>query len=116
MAAAPRPWLADRTQRWRWRYPSLWAGPSFDPDDRLQTYSYAFQRLSKAERAVFALCRFQDMGYPEIAHTLGIGTAAVERHLAHALYKLSRIVDLVDHARGRSRDASMAPDRQLTDM
>ncbi len=116
MHPASRPWLVDRTQCWRWRYPSLWAGPSFDPDDLVQAYSYAFKRMSKAERTVFALCRFQDMGYSDIAYCLGISTAAVERRLAAALYKLSRTIDLVDRARGRPRDTSTAPDCQLTDM
>ncbi len=56
------------------------------------------------------------MGYSDIAYCLGISTAAVERRLAAALYKLSRTIDLVDRARGRPRDTSTAPDCQLTDM
>ena len=79
-----QPWLLDKTQRWRWRYWRLWGGPCFAPSDPRQTYTYAFQRLSKMERAVFALSRFQSMEYPDIARTLGISTAAVECQLVGA--------------------------------
>jgi DNA-directed RNA polymerase specialized sigma24 family protein len=97
----PRPWLLDTSQRWRLRYWRLWPGPGFDPEDPGQTYNYALQRLSKAERAVFLLSRFSAMEYASIARTLGLSPAAVEWRLVGALYKMTRILDLIDRARGR---------------
>jgi DNA-directed RNA polymerase specialized sigma24 family protein len=113
MRGSGRPWLLDKTQRWRLRYWRLWRGPSFDPDDLEQTSVYAFARLSKMERAVFALCRFQAMRYPAIARRLGISPAAVERRLASALYKMSRTLDLIARARGRQVGAPTDPDQQV---
>jgi DNA-directed RNA polymerase specialized sigma24 family protein len=106
-----RPWWRDPTQRWRLRYWRLWPGPSFDPDDLAQTCTYAFQRLSRREQAVFALCRFEGLDYPDIACRLGISVSAVERCLASALYKMSRLLDLIAHARGRQWDALTKPDQ-----
>ncbi|MGC1301797.1 MAG: sigma-70 region 4 domain-containing protein [Caulobacteraceae bacterium] len=112
MSGARRPWPLDSTQRWRLRYWRLWRGPGFDPHDPRQTYSYAFERLSRVERDVFLLCRFETMDYLEIARRLGIRTAAVEWRLVAALYKMDRILDLIDRARGRHKDASPIPDQQ----
>jgi len=110
-----RPWLLDRTQRWRWRYWRLWGGPCFDPSDPRQTYAYAFRRLSKMERAVFTLSRFQALEYPDIARKLGISTAAVEWRLVGALCKMSRILDLIDQTRPVPADAPRASDDQWRD-
>jgi DNA-directed RNA polymerase specialized sigma24 family protein len=99
--AGARLWWCDPTQRWRLRYWRLWPGPNFDPADLGQAYTYAFQRLSKRERAVFALCRFEGLDYPDIARRLGLSVAAVERHLVNALYKMDRLLDLIDRTRGR---------------
>ena len=101
MRRVERPWLLDRTQRWRLRYWRLWLGPSFDPSDTYQTYAYAFRRLSSVERAVFALSRFTAMDYADIALTLGLSKEVVEWRLVGALYNMTRVLDLIDHASGR---------------
>jgi DNA-directed RNA polymerase specialized sigma24 family protein len=101
VSRARRLWLFDPAQRWRLRYRPLWRGPSFDPNDLEQTYTYALVRLSRMERAVFLLCRFRGMGYSDIGRQLGISTSRVERCLAGAMYRLSLILDLVEDARAR---------------
>jgi DNA-directed RNA polymerase specialized sigma24 family protein len=103
-----RPWLLDRSQRWRLRYWRLWRGPRFDPEDPHQIYAYAFRRLSRAERAVFALSRFTSMDYPDIACVLSLSTESVEWRLVGALSKMTRLLDLIDQARGREVDALTA--------
>jgi DNA-directed RNA polymerase specialized sigma24 family protein len=114
VSRARRLWLFDPAQRWRLRYPPLWRGPSFDLDDPEQTYTYALQRLSKMERAVFLLCRFRGMGYPAIARQLGISTASVERRLAGAMYRLTLILDLVEDARSRRAPAGTHADPEAS--
>ena len=42
-----------------------------------------------ATRAVFLLCRIDDLDYGEIAWRLGIGIKEVEKHLARAMLVLT---------------------------
>jgi DNA-directed RNA polymerase specialized sigma24 family protein len=110
---ADRPWLFDGSQGWRLCHWRLWRGPSFDPDDPQQAMIYAFKCLSRAERAVFALCRFDAMTYSDIAYRLGVSAVTVERRLVRAICKMSRMLDLIERARGRrvGRLASTDQDR-----
>lgn len=45
--------------------------------------------LPMVTRAVFLLHRIDDLGYDEIAWRFGIGTEAVERQMARALYTIA---------------------------
>ena len=44
------------------------------------------------------------MDYPEIARALSLSAAIVEWRLIGAVCKMTRLLDLIDHARGRQMD------------
>jgi DNA-directed RNA polymerase specialized sigma24 family protein len=115
MRRVRRPWLLDRSQRWRLRYRRLWPGPGFDREDPSQTYRYALQRLSKTERAVFLLSRFSAMDYADIARTLGLSPAVAEWRLVGALYKMTCMLDLIDRARSRQSEEIARADQEGAD-
>jgi RNA polymerase sigma-70 factor (ECF subfamily) len=45
--------------------------------------------LPRRTRAVFLLCRLDNLSYDEIAWRLGLDREAVERHVARALYTIT---------------------------
>jgi len=97
------PWPFVVSQWWRWRYPTLWRGRAFDPHNIQQAMSYAVLRLRRGTRDVFLLNQIKALDYALIARHLGLFIADVQRHLADALYEISRTVDLIERARPPSK-------------
>ena len=93
------PWPLVVSQGWRWRYPSLWRGRTFDPHDAQQVLSYAVLRLRREARDVFLLNHIKTLDYALIARHLGLSIADVQGRLADALFEISRTVDLIECAR-----------------
>ncbi len=96
-------WPLEPAQLWRLRHPSLWAGPTFDPDDEIDVCRYAILRLPEKERDVFVLSRFKGLAYSDIARLLKIEPAAAEAHLAAALCMITRTIDLARQLKPHSR-------------
>lgn len=55
----------------------------------LKRFQRILDTLDMAPRAAFLLHRVDGLAYDQIAWRLGISLAAVEQHLADALYELS---------------------------
>ena len=100
-------WPLQPAQLWRLRHPSLWAGPSFDPDDEIDVCRYAILRLPERERDVFVLSRCKDLAYSDVARLLKIEPAAAEAHLAAALCMIMRTAHLVHEAQRPHRRRSL---------
>lgn len=92
-------WPIVVSQWWRWRYPSLWQGRTFDPHNGQQVLSYAVLRLRRETRDVFLLNHIKALDYTLIARHLGLPIADVQAHLAEALYEISRTVELIERVR-----------------
>lgn len=82
----------DRQRRWN---KELRAGhhnhgemPEIRPD-----VLAAVRELSPRQRAVVILNYWDDMAADDIAHTLGMSTGSVKKHLARARSKLRRLLD-----------------------
>ncbi|WP_184715251.1 sigma factor-like helix-turn-helix DNA-binding protein [Caulobacter sp.] len=103
MARLHLPWPLVVSQWWRWRYPSLWRGRTFDPHNGQQVLSYAVLRLRRGTRDVFLLNHIREFDYALIARHLGLSIADVQSLLADALYEISRTVDLIERARPASK-------------
>ena len=99
MARLRVPWPLAASQWWRWRYPRLWRGRTFDPHNAQQALSYAVLRLRRETRDVFLLNHIKALDYALIARHLGLPIADVQAHLAEALYEISRTVDLIERVR-----------------
>ncbi|MGH1558122.1 sigma factor-like helix-turn-helix DNA-binding protein [Caulobacter segnis] len=97
------PWPLAVSQWWRWRYPDLWRGRTFDPHNTQQVMSYAVLRLRREARDVFLLNHIKALDYGLIARRLGLSVADVQAHLADALYEISRTVDLIERVRPLSK-------------
>jgi len=93
------PWPLVVSQWWRWRYPDLWWGRTFDPHNSQQVMSYTVLRLRQERRDVLLLSRIKALDYALIARHLGLSAADVQAHLADALYEISRTIDLIERAR-----------------
>jgi RNA polymerase sigma factor (sigma-70 family) len=64
-----------------------------DPDpERLNALEKAVSRLPRTTREIFLAHRLEDMSYEEIAHRTGLSVRQVERHMARAIYRLSKEV------------------------
>ena len=103
MARLRPPWPLFVSHWWRWRYPSLWPGRTFDPHDTQQVISYAVLRLRREARDVFLLNHIKALDYALIARHLGLSIADVQARLAEALFEVSRTVDLIERARPPSK-------------
>lgn len=99
MARLRLPWPLALSQWWRWRYPRLWLGRTFDPHSPQQVISYAVLRLRRETRDVFLLNNIKALDYALIAHRLGLSIADVQAHLADALYEISRTAELIERVR-----------------
>lgn len=72
------------------------AGEFFSPERVLQGRQEvaevvaALHELPERTRAIFALHRFEELAYGEIARRLGISVSAVEKHMMKAIAHLSR--------------------------
>lgn len=97
------PWPLAVSQWWRWRYPRLWRGRTFDPHNTQQVLSYAVLRLSREARDVFLLNHVKALDYALIARHLGLSIADVQARFAEALFEVSRTVDLIERARPASK-------------
>ena len=53
----------------------------------------AVRNIPKLQREIFMAHRLGDMSYWEIARRTGLTVRQVERHMARALYKLSKQMD-----------------------
>lgn len=95
-------WPLSPSQWWRWRYPELWRGRSFDPHSIQQVMSFAVMRLPVERRDVFLLNAVQALDYSFIARHMGLSVDEVQALFAAALVEVSRTVDLIE----RSRPAS----------
>lgn len=103
MARLRPPWPLVVSQWWRWRYPSLWRGRTFDPHDTQQVMAYAVLRLRREARDVFLLNHIKALNYALIARHLGLTAADVQAWFAEALYEISHTVDLIERARPPSK-------------
>ncbi len=74
-----------------------------DPERLRAAYETAMQALSPLPRAVFLLCRLDDLSYTDIGKRLSIAPAVVEECIALTLFSFSVLW------RGRSPDRSMPP-------
>lgn len=99
MARLRVPWPLAVSQWWRWRYPRLWRGRTFDPHNTQQVLSYAVLRLSRETRDVFLLNHIKALNYALIARHLGLSIANVQARFAEALFEVSRTVDLIERVR-----------------
>ena len=63
-----------------------------DPD-LLRRMEAAMLNIPKLQREIFMAHRTHDMSYGEIARRTGLTVPQVERHVARALYKLSKQLD-----------------------
>lgn len=97
------PWPLAVSQWWRWRYPRLWRGRTFDPHNTQQVLSYAVLRLSRDTRDAFLLNHVKAHDYALIARYLGLSIADVQARFAQALYEISHMVDLIERARPPSK-------------
>jgi RNA polymerase sigma-70 factor (ECF subfamily) len=71
------------------------AGPerALIASERLARALAVIDGMPERRRQVFALHRFEELTYVQIARKLGIGCKAVEKHMTAALIQLSREVD-----------------------
>jgi RNA polymerase sigma-70 factor (ECF subfamily) len=53
----------------------------------------AVASMPRKQREIFLAHRLDDMSYAEIAHRAGLTVRQVERHMARAIYKLSKQMD-----------------------
>lgn len=58
--------------------------------EELSVIEQALRELPERTRFAFALNRFEELSYPEIARRLGISVSAVEKHMMRALAHLAR--------------------------
>jgi RNA polymerase sigma-70 factor (ECF subfamily) len=63
-----------------------------DPD-LLRRIEGAMLNIPKLQREIFMAHRLDDMSYGEIAERTGLTVRRVERHMAKAIYKLSKQLD-----------------------
>jgi RNA polymerase sigma-70 factor (ECF subfamily) len=63
-----------------------------DPD-LLRRLEQAMLNIPKLQREIFMAHRLDNMSYVEIAHRTGLTVRQVERHMARAIYKLSKQLD-----------------------
>lgn len=63
-----------------------------DPD-LLRRLEEAMLNIPKLQREIFMAHRLDDLPYEEIARRTGLTVRQVERHLARAIYKLSKQLD-----------------------
>lgn len=96
-------WPLRPSQWWRWRYPDLWCGRSFDPYNAQQVMSYTVMRLPTRRRDVFLLNAVQALDYSFIARHMGLSVEEVRALFAAALIEVSRTVDLIERRRPASR-------------
>jgi RNA polymerase sigma-70 factor (ECF subfamily) len=60
--------------------------------ERLRRLVAALDTLSPNVRAVFVLCRFENLTHADAAAQLGLSVSAVEKHMATALTRLRRAI------------------------
>lgn len=63
-----------------------------DPE-LLKRLEIAVLRLPRTTRGIFLAHLFEDMSYQEIADRRGLTPREVERHVARAIYRLSRDIE-----------------------
>jgi RNA polymerase sigma factor (sigma-70 family) len=63
-----------------------------DPD-HLRPLEEAMLNIPKLQREIFMAHRLDNMPYDEIGRRTGLTVRQVERHMARALYKLSKHLD-----------------------
>ena len=63
-----------------------------DPD-LLRRLEEAMLNIPKLQREIFMAHRVDNMSYDEIAERTGLTVPQVERHMAKAIYKLSKQLD-----------------------
>ncbi|MFN3387332.1 MAG: sigma-70 family RNA polymerase sigma factor [Allosphingosinicella sp.] len=66
--------------------------PDHGPD-LLRRMEEAMLNMPKLQREIFLAHRLDDMSYEEIAERTGFTVRQVERHMAKAIYKLSKQLD-----------------------
>jgi RNA polymerase sigma-70 factor (ECF subfamily) len=66
--------------------------PTADPE-LLKRLEKAVSRLPHTTRAIFIARRLDDISYEEIAERTGLSVRQVERHMARAIYRLSREIE-----------------------
>jgi RNA polymerase sigma-70 factor (ECF subfamily) len=67
---------------------------SDSPDpDLLRRLEEAMLNIPKLQREIFMAHRLDNMPYNEIARRTGLTVRQVERHIARAIYKLSKQLD-----------------------
>jgi RNA polymerase sigma-70 factor (ECF subfamily) len=67
---------------------------SDSPDpDLLRRLEEAMLNIPKLQREIFMAHRLDNMPYGEIARRTGLTVRQVERHMARAIYKLSKQLD-----------------------
>jgi RNA polymerase sigma-70 factor (ECF subfamily) len=63
-----------------------------DPE-LLRRMEIAIMNMPKKQRDIFLAHRVHGLSYGEIAHRTGLTVRQVQRHMARALYKLSKQMD-----------------------
>lgn len=61
--------------------------------DRLRRLEEAMLNIPKLQREIFMAHRLDNMPYDEISRRTGLTVRQVERHIARAIYKLSKQLD-----------------------
>ena len=61
--------------------------------DLLRRMEQAMLNIPKLQREIFVAHRLENMSYGEIARRTGLSVKQVERHVARAIYKLSKQLD-----------------------
>ena len=62
-------------------------------EERLVRLEDALARMPRRQREIFRAHRLGDMSYEKIARFTGLSISEVERHMAKAIYELSRAID-----------------------
>lgn len=90
----PLPDRQDEPGAWERLLPAVWPEPTvgLERTELRARIDDALGRLSDAHRTVLVLHEFEDMGYKEIAHTVGISIGTVMSRLFYARRRLASLL------------------------
>jgi RNA polymerase sigma-70 factor (ECF subfamily) len=69
------------------------AMPEQPDPDRIERMQEAFDKIPRKQREIFLAHRVHGLSYAEIGRRTGLSVRQVQRHMAKALYKLSKQLD-----------------------